>query len=790
MRMELVRKSFISVMALSLSVAVMLAPMEALRADPPVSSEQVVNAIHRGVAYLLAHENPKTCWETGLKIGGVRPAPKAKAKPNTLDQYGGETALVTEALLDVGQSLKMPELNIFHPAMQNALKFLTKLRPLTTYSASFQANCMTLLPRKARYMDALRYDARYLLLTMHSNGAYYYALEPFLGPNPVIPGEWDNSNTQYGVLGMWAVAHAGMEVPTRYWRIASLHWRKTQYPNGAWNYMQWGFPNGPFPKRGPNDPPNNYKRWQPFTPAGVASLFICDEYLFASPRLHAVADPNILRGLNYIAAHFDPNTPNLYAMYGIERVGLASGLKTFGSNDWYLDFANTLVHNQLGDGSWGGNLGFLGLDNNIGTAYALLILDRGLNPVLINKLWYGNSYYGQWNSRQRDVANFTSWLSTTFEAPLNWQAVSISTPANEWLDSPLLYIAGHKNPKFSKDEIAKIGRFMDDGGLVVANCDGQTQRFKRAMIKLGEAAVNNQYSFKPLDRTSLIYHMQPWYHPQTFGKLLGLWNGVRYLMIISTTDWGAAWQAHRFNERDRWELPANIYFYATGNSSLSDRLHSLAVSPGAGGSVHLDVGQLQYAGNWNPEPAAWQRFSNIASSQYGMSVNLQTIPAGQLQPKHVCPLLHMLGTGKFALTSSQVADLKSYLNAGGMLFGEAAGGDLDFTNSFSALVQQLFPGQHLQDVPAASSLFTGHNPGGADATHVTYRKYFVNQHGIKRTPSLLGIKQNGRWVVIFSQYDITSGLLGTHTWGITGYSPDSSVALARNIVAYAAAHTH
>ena len=398
MHMDLARKLFISVMALSLSVAAILTPAQSLSADPQVTSQQVINAIHRGVNYLLAHENPKTCWETGLKIGPLRPT--AKAQPIQVNQFGGETALVAEALIDVGQSLKMPQLNIFHPAMQNALNFLTKLRPLTTYSASFQANCMTLLPRKDRYREALRYDAHYLLTTVHSNGAYTYAHEPFLGPNPKLPGEWDNSNTQYGVLGMWAVAHAGMGVPASYWRLAALHWRKTQYPDGAWNYVQWGFPKGPW---------TGYtSRWQPFTPAGVASLFICDEYQLESPRLNAVVDPNILRGLAYIATHFEPNTTNLYAMYGIERVGLASGLKTFGNNDWYVDYANTLVHNQNGDGSWGGSLGFVAEDNNVGTAYALLILDRGLNPVLMNKLWYGKNYFGQWNSRQRDVANFTS----------------------------------------------------------------------------------------------------------------------------------------------------------------------------------------------------------------------------------------------------------------------------------------------------------------------------------------------------------------------------------------------
>jgi hypothetical protein len=35
-----------------------------------------------------------------------------------------------------------------------------------------------------------------------------------------------------------------------------------------------------------------------------------------------------------------------YTLYGIERVGLASGFKYFGENDWYRKLAQKLVHLQ------------------------------------------------------------------------------------------------------------------------------------------------------------------------------------------------------------------------------------------------------------------------------------------------------------------------------------------------------------------------------------------------------------------------------------------------------------
>jgi hypothetical protein len=41
--------------------------------------------------------------------------------------------------------------------------------------------------------------------------------------------------------------------------------------------------------------------------------------------------------------------------------------------------------------------------------------------------------------------------------------------------------------------------------------------------------------------------------------------------------------------------------------------------------------------------------------------------------------------------------------------------------------------------------------------------------------------------VIFSALDLSSGLLGTSTWGVLGYLPEYSEALVRNLVLTTAA---
>ena len=293
-----------------------------------VGSKAVIAAIKRGADALLASESRTTFWET----------PVFALKP--FNDYGGQTSLVVEALLDVGQSLHLPELNIYSPKMRAAINFLVKVKPRGTYMASFQANAMALLPPKSRYRRVLDEDAWYLLKTIHSDGAYHYTMPPPWPARPAyMPGNWDNSNTQYGVLGMWACAHAGLEIPAWYWRLARSHWVNTQYPNGAWVYTG----TKPHPALVPNPPPGP-SGFVTMTPAGVASLFICDEYILQRPTLRPTVDRSILMGLAWLNKNFDPGEQNFYAMYGDERVALASGIQTLGGHNWYNEKVDGRTH--------------------------------------------------------------------------------------------------------------------------------------------------------------------------------------------------------------------------------------------------------------------------------------------------------------------------------------------------------------------------------------------------------------------------------------------------------------
>ncbi|MGC9260868.1 MAG: DUF4159 domain-containing protein [Phycisphaerae bacterium] len=743
-------------------------------AKAPVSSAKVVAAIKKGVDYLLAHQKPNKFWEQGAFAGLIPPN-------GDYSQKLGESALVIEALLDVEQSLKLPKIYMFNSPMKQALRFIVDHRHESTYAASFQANALALLPRRRIYRLPLAWDENYLLHSMHQGGGYSYGWGNAVADRafPNIARFWDNSNSQYGVLGMWAVAHTGIAVPARYWLLAANHWRMSQFINGTWGYK--GFARRPGPNVRP--PP---ARAATFTPAGVASLLICDEFLGSqNVGTRPVVDSNVVAGLHWINRHFAPAETDQYTMYCYERVGLASGLQYFGKHNWYNDYARTLIRQQLPDGSWGPNF----INNGgtyAGTAYALLILDRGFNPIFMNKLQYGKGFYGPWNARQRDVANVTSWVSNTAEAPLNWQVVNFNSPVSSWLNSPIVTITGSGDPMFSRQDIAELRAYINAGGMVFCSSDGGSFTFRVAMMKYGREVVNNKYEFHRLTQKSLLLTIQPWYKIHL--NMLAISNGIRDLWVISPNDMGAVWERRAFSEKKYWEFPMNLYLYATGKGYLADRLHSLVITPPAVAPTRaIGVGQLKYNGNWNPEPGAWPRFNLLLQNQARTRIKLTMVTTDQLNA-HTTPLLDMTGTGKFTLTDAQIAALRAYLHQGGMLFADAAGGNQNFTDAFTNLAVQLYPKAVMAKLPAKSSIYTGTMPGGTNATKLRYRRYYIDKNGVKRTPEFLGIKAAERWVIVFSPDDVASGFLGTNTWGISGYTPKSAVALGTNVVEYAARH--
>jgi len=743
-----------------LATAVSLAPAgrayAQLDADEGWDDKAVERAIDRARAFLWSK------WSGGhWPERGKRGAQRGGAYvPN----YGGVTALCAYALLAAGVR---PQ----ETRMKQTLQWLAAVQPLHgTYARALRANVWSMLGGKSPYRRNLMQDVKWLLNAMDGRGAYNYFPGPKVAASVEDAGAWrglryDNSNSQLAVLGVWAGARRELEVPAWYWRRVERHWTADQNVDGGWGYQSGR---------------NSYGS---MSVAGLATMFICFDNIYYKDFIKCKADtsyPPIVKGLKWLDKNFsaDRNPGRgesyyYYYLYGVERVGLASGYKYFGKKDWYKLGTAALLARQHGSGGWGS------LED---TAFALLFLARGRHPVLFNKLQYS----GTWNCRPRDLANLTRWVSRTFETQVNWQIIHLGVPVSEWHDAPILYISGATAPKFSDADLDKMRRFVHQGGMIFSEAAGNRTTFTLAMRKY-YARLFPEYEITRLDGGHPLFSRELQFPIADARGLSGISNGVRLLAVHAPAEVSLAWQLNSYAmQEDVFRLAANIYFYVTGKGILPPRGVNRWTKKKRFSSVDsLRVARIKYAGNWDPEPLAWERFSILMGAAHRVAVDVKAMEVAELDAAE-WPVAEMTGTSSFQFTDEQRQALAKYLAAGGTLLLDAAGGSPAFGEAADKQARDLLPGGEYGLLPLSHALYTKTAPG---AEKVDYRKTTSSSVFAPHAPRLRGLTVKGRLAVIVSKDDLTAGLVGYPCWSVKGYSPESAFALVRNIILHASGKT-
>ena len=117
---------------------------------------------------------------------------------------------------------------------------------------------------------------------------------------------------------------------------------------------------------------------------------------------------------------------------------------------------------------------------------------------------------------------------------------------------------------------------------------------------------------------------------------------------------------------------------------------------------------------------------------------------------------------------------------GGTVFADAACGSPAFDASFRRFVAELLPNNPLVPIPRDDELFT--TKVGFDLVRRP-----VHQGGGRRRgfPQLEGVKINDHWAIIYSKFDIGCALERHTGIDCKGYTHESAVKIAANIVIYA-----
>jgi hypothetical protein len=218
------------------------------------------------------------------------------------------------------------------------------------------------------------------------------------------PGaEPDNSNTQYGILGLKSASRCGVKVDREVWLEAHQYFLRAQEKNGPSvrlvrgelpadtgyapksyasraDVLGWGYK----PVAAPGE------AYGSMTCVGIASLLICESELKGygkyTGKMAAESARAVRNGLAWLQENFAVDAHpkhgteyHHYYLYALERAGAVSGVDLLGGRDWYHEGATYLCDSQQNDGRWvpkGGHGGDLAE-----TCFALLFLKRSTVPL-------------------------------------------------------------------------------------------------------------------------------------------------------------------------------------------------------------------------------------------------------------------------------------------------------------------------------------------------------------------------------------------------------------------------
>jgi hypothetical protein len=150
------------------------------------------------------------------------------------------------------------------------------------------------------------------------------------------------------------------------------------------------------------------------------------------------------------------------------------------------------------------------------------------------------------------------------------------------------------------------------------------------------------------------------------------------------------------------------------------------------------------------------------------------------------PFLYFTGTTDFQLSEQERANLKKFLQNGGVILAEAGEGRQTFDAAFRAELAKIFPERQLQPIPATSDLFKA--PVNCSVVKARPALAAKNKNQIDMTPQIYGMEINGTMAVIYSPNDLSAGWERAIAPYAVGYEAQDSTSIGVNVLTYAITH--
>ncbi len=695
--------------------------------------------------------------------------------PEEQDQFfSGPTSLAVLALL-------MADVPTTDPTLSLAIEAIATddTQRMGTYVRSLRACVWGALldrpiskPHRVRYGKLLRDDVQWLTKAMKEHGNWDY------DSGRRGAGRSDNSNGQFAVMGLFAGSLANVEIPRTIWRAIERHWLDTQYPGGGWNYGVESLP-----------PTSS------MTVAGCNSLFILLDRLYSRADQNYVifegarpqkaqrdAMEKVYKAIESGDEYLKKDGPNIrahegYELFGLERLGLASGRARIGGVDWFREYADAAANRE-----WG--------SSPIGDSFALIFLVHGRAPVLIQKLEYGDA--AQWNYYHRDLSALSRYWTRAFERLCRWQRIPLNADLIEMQDAPMLYIAGRDELTLPKSTLQTIRAYVDAGGFVILHADLANRKFTTSATRVFESLfADSKMKFEELPPDHAIFrcfHGGPdskWKRPI---RIFGMDDGSRTPVILFPVDIAGAWHQSRDDKLvELFRIMSNVRTYAAPPyNELPSRLRPREIprrfdEPWA----KLTVARLAFTGPWNRHGDVWHRSADALLRYSGIEIHAgKTVRDGEAVPAGV-KVLHIAVPVDTRLSESSRNHIKAFVDAGGLVFIDGVDGGADAGLAVRNLLRTLDLGTP-ELLPRDHEILTGTVRGGRPLAGLLSTAAGAGLSTGGAPPPIMGVVRNGRLCVVACPFDITAALSGCFIWNRVGYRHEDTRRIIGNILSWKA----
>jgi len=714
-----------------LSASAMAQPGEAAA---PVTSERVDAALDRMRKFLWrSQDGTKGSWETRQRSDAA--------------QFGHTPALVTFALLESGEYCQ-------NPHMAQALAFLKQQKGGDSYTAYPRLLCWALLP--SDFKANLEEDTRYLL-SVQQDGLFFNHNRK--------SDHTDHRALLYGLMALNAACDRSIPVPRRIWEQAADYLVLNQRRDGGWSFSD--------------------RKEDVSTPMGtvtcLTALHLCRHQFLGLADVNARITDAIQRGERYLNRNFElrpfvSSSGKSYSfeaafhdLFLLERMTRYSGQRVVGGLDWLNSALVTVLDKEGGRGSINGD--------RVETAFALMVLSQARACAWINKLAFSNSN-AVWDSRPEDLYRLTRVLSERRESDLHWHVISIDDPLRVWLNAPIAYLSTDQAVRFSDEQKGRLKRFLDLGGLLVANPENNAYDARQSFVALAHELYPAAVVEAVPDHHPLVSLLQK----VTLVELDRVHNGVRDVILLPKRDLKVTDNRDSAEQEDIRSFFWNLYAWTTERGLLASRFEQTMVG---GDDIvptrRTRVGLVATDGSSPIEVMAWPVLSQWLLAHDKVEVSTSPTTLTQLSAGSF-PFAHWMGVQRRELSAAELDGIEHYVRGGGTLLIETVGGMGDFA---SAICNQLENRLGAKAEHNAPELFRRlHRVGDPEPQlhRVVYRSFSVCQFGLTNEPRLQTISIDNRPAIIFSAEDLTLGMLGIKRWGIHGYRPDYARLIMREFV--------